>query len=171
MAIAVDFDGVIHRYSKGWNGGAVYDPPMADAVDSLRTLMGEDSVFILTARDVDQTTAALREWGLPAVGDLMTGKRKFWNKRGVLLVTNLKYAAKAYIDDRAIKFTSWSQTLGELAGVTVEDRIRALHQPVKMTEKWTICGHCSAWDGRGRHAANCDSTPTTFPCDTVKLLD
>lgn len=170
MTLAVDFDGVIHRYSKGWNGGSVYDPPMPGAVESLRALLDQDAVFVFTARNVDQVQRALAGWGLPAQADLMTGRRKFWNKRGVLLVTNLKYAAKAYVDDRAIRFTSWDQTMAALAGESVEDKIRNLHQPVKMTEKWTICGHCSGWDGRGRHAANCDSTPTTFPCDTVKLL-
>lgn len=26
--ICLDFDGVIHRYSEGWRGGEIYDPPV-----------------------------------------------------------------------------------------------------------------------------------------------
>lgn len=41
----------------------------------------------------------------------------FWDTRGVLLVTNRKLAARAYIDDRAIRFESWEQALRDLAAV------------------------------------------------------
>jgi hypothetical protein len=36
--VLVDFDGVIHRYSKGWGDGTVYDPPVAGARAALRKL-------------------------------------------------------------------------------------------------------------------------------------
>lgn len=31
MTISIDFDGVIHQYSKGWQNGEIYDPPIRGA--------------------------------------------------------------------------------------------------------------------------------------------
>lgn len=121
MTIAVDFDGVIHKYGRGWGDGTIYDDLVEDAFVSLMQLMDKDSVFVHTCRDPKQvarwierqtsyaiecTTWLPREWW---------GRRKhFWNTRGLLLVTDRKFPAKVYIDDRAIRFTSWPQALAEL---------------------------------------------------------
>ena len=36
--IAVDFDGVIHGYSKGWQKGQIYDDPVPGAKEALEKL-------------------------------------------------------------------------------------------------------------------------------------
>lgn len=43
-----------------------------------------------------------------------TGVVKFWNERNVILVTNRKLPAYAYVDDRSIEFKSWDQVLRRL---------------------------------------------------------
>lgn len=122
MTIAIDFDGVIHTYSKGWADGTIYDKPLPDALFALELLMRQDAVFIHTTRnprqvarwierkswhDIDCTTHLPRTW---------YGRRKpFWNTRGLLLVTDRKLAAAVYVDDRALRFESWDQTLAVLA--------------------------------------------------------
>jgi len=35
MNIAVDFDGVIHKYSKGWHNGQIYDGPVPGCYDAM----------------------------------------------------------------------------------------------------------------------------------------
>lgn len=49
--IAVDFDGVIHKYSKAYHDGSIYDGPVEGARDALRLLKKKGyKVVIFTAR-------------------------------------------------------------------------------------------------------------------------
>ena len=52
--VAVDFDGVIHTYDKGWQDGAIYGEPVHGAFEGLRALMSRYAVFIHTSRDPGQ---------------------------------------------------------------------------------------------------------------------
>jgi hypothetical protein len=113
VTIAVDFDGVIHAYSKGWHDGSIYDGPVPGAIDALRLLMDTDAVFIHTTRDAGQVATWLLNHGLPVRVGGDEG-RVFWNERGSLLVTNRKLPARVYIDDRALHFQNWDQALLEL---------------------------------------------------------
>ena len=115
MTVAVDFDGVIHAYSKGWQDGSIYDEPVEGAFESLRRLMEEDAVFIFTSRDIGEVYAWMVSHGFLNVSmDLLQG-RKFWDTKGILLITNHKYPAVAYLDDRAIRFHSWPDAMTELS--------------------------------------------------------
>lgn len=44
--------------------------------------------------------------------------------------------------------------------------VRALHQPMQRGP-FTICGHCSGWDGKWR----CLGVVTDYPCPTLRALD
>ncbi|HEX2657847.1 MAG TPA: hypothetical protein VHU40_06230 [Polyangia bacterium] len=129
--VAVDFDGVLHSYEKGWHDGTIYGDWKPGAVTALAQLMQEHAVFIHTTRNPKQvarwiermsgygfecTTWSRRTW---------YGRRKpFWNTRGLLLVTDRKLAAVAYIDDRALRFESWDQALREIGIEPVEQEAR-----------------------------------------------
>lgn len=124
MTLAIDFDGVIHTYEKGWHDGTIYGDFVPDAMPAIEALMEHDAVFVHTTRNarqvaawiqrtsgynIDCTTRPPRTW---------CGRRKpFWNTRGLLLVTNVKLPAVAYLDDRAVRFHDWQQGLTAL-GVT-----------------------------------------------------
>lgn len=121
MTVAVDFDGVIHAYSKGWGDGSIYDKELPGALLGLDLLMTKQPVFVFTARQsrqvarwiektsqytIECTTLFPRTW---------YGKRKsFWNTRGLILVTNWKLPAAVYIDDRAYRFENWEKTTEDL---------------------------------------------------------
>lgn len=112
--VAVDFDGVVHAYSRGWQDGSIYDSALPGAIEGLRALMAEYAVFIFTTRDAQQVAEWLSDRGFVCqVGH----EGSFWNVQGVLLVTDRKLAAVAYVDDRAVRFLNWDQALADLADV------------------------------------------------------
>jgi hypothetical protein len=115
--IAVDFDGVIHAYSRGWQDGTIYDPPLPGSLDGLRALMQTYAVFIHTTRDAATVASWLADHGFDTVVDVegpKHPKREFWNDTGCLLVTDRKLPAVAYLDDRAVRFTDWDQAMADL---------------------------------------------------------
>lgn len=128
MSIGVDLDGVFHGYRKGWHDGSIYDDPVPGAVEGVKELMKRDAVFIFTARtNLEAVATWLRGLGFQARVDHYPRVREFWNDRNVLLVTNHKYAAKYYVDDHAIRFTTWERVLRDTAPETsdsphVQDR-------------------------------------------------
>lgn len=125
MTIAIDFDGVIHTYERGWADGTIYGEPVPFALYAIETLMKRDAVFIHTTRNARQVARWIERTSQYQI-DCTTrpprtcyGRRKpFWNRRGLLLVTDRKLPAAVYVDDRAHHFKSWGQTLTAL-GVEV----------------------------------------------------
>lgn len=114
--VAVDFDGVIHAYSKGWYDGTIYDNPVMGSHNAIEQLQCEYAVAIFTTRDANQVAEWLRK---KRFGDVTTvWTPPFWNDREHLLVTNVKPAAIAYIDDRAIRFVDWRQAMNSLRAFT-----------------------------------------------------
>ena len=110
--IAVDFDGVIHRYSRGWSGGSIYDPPIQRAREALARIHAGYKVVIFTTRVNPDMSGSEQQM------DAVLG---WLDKQGFRVgehfdeVTHVKPPALAYVDDRAIRFTDWDSTLDELA--------------------------------------------------------
>ncbi|KPI31417.1 hypothetical protein OV320_2633 [Actinobacteria bacterium OV320] len=120
QTLAIDFDGVIHAYSRGWQDGTIYDPPLPGTLEALEHLTKTYAVFIHTTRDATTVACWLADHGFDTMVDVPGPdhpKREFWNETGVLLVTDRKLPAIAYIDDRGIRFTTWDQALLDLAQV------------------------------------------------------
>lgn len=104
LTVALDFDGVIHKYSKGWHDGTCYDDPMDGAFDFICRLRSRGyNVVIFSARPKGDIGAWLiKHWpSVPPYGNIPE-------------VTNEKPIAVAYVDDRAIRFESWDQTWNDL---------------------------------------------------------
>ncbi len=99
QTVAIDFDGVIHQYSRGWCGGEIYDLPMPGVEHALSMLFQTHDLVIYTVRE---DLVAVRAW-LDGY-DLL----EFFKE-----VTNTKPIATLYIDDRALRFTDWETALPE----------------------------------------------------------
>jgi hypothetical protein len=132
--IAIDFDGVIHKYSKGWQDGKCYDQPIDGCFEAIQELFKQGySVFIFSTRSAKQIKRWIKEhayesdyvvngmggdpndYNYPKYGftvEVIPFYKKFWNKRNVLGITKRKLPAHVYIDDRALCFTGdWGSTI------------------------------------------------------------
>ena len=100
--LAIDFDGVIHRYSQGWQDGKVYDGPMPGAIKALWELYmrGYDIVVHTCRTNTDEVRAKIEGWFREVYGEMLPFR-----------VTNVKPPAIAYIDDRGVRFTDWQDIL------------------------------------------------------------
>lgn len=96
--LLIDFDGVIHAYSKGWADGTAYDRPMPDAKNALARLTKQGyEVVIFSTRRMEQIRDWLKRWDFPDYR-----------------ITNIKEPAVAMIDDRAIRFLDWLQVMTDI---------------------------------------------------------
>ena len=99
--IAIDFDGVIHRYSEGFKGkDNAYDPPnenITEALDYFKT--SGYRLVVFSTRPKEVIADWLKNYDL---ADYFED------------ITDIKIPAKIYIDDRGYKFENWKKTLEEL---------------------------------------------------------
>ena len=100
-SIAVDFDGVVHRYSRGWRDGSIYDRPMPGARGALAALHNEFKIVIFTRRAASQGKNGIKRW--------LKQHHIPYDR-----ITSVKPLARWYVDDRAIRFTNWNETIREI---------------------------------------------------------
>lgn len=111
--LGLDFDGVIHKNSKGFHDGTIYDDPIDGAIDAVKYInetLGYDLVIYSCKATPDR----------PLV-DGKTGIELIWGwldkygiKENIKDVTYIKPNAVAYIDDKGITFTNWSDVIDQL---------------------------------------------------------
>ena len=108
--VVFDFDGVIHKYSKGWQDGSIYDEPVEgikDIIDKLRK-SGYQVVVV-------STRTAKRE----GLKEVISWLNKYHS--AVDDIQDTKPPAICYIDDRAITFNG---------------NINGLYQKIVSFENW-----------------------------------
>ena len=119
QTVAVDFDGVIHAYSDGWRDGSIYDDPVPGAIAGIKQLQKRYAVFVFTSREVHPVVMWLRMHGIGATEEDVFYPITFWDSQTVVLVTQRKLPAVAYLDDRAVRFISWTSAVAQIeAAVT-----------------------------------------------------
>lgn len=113
--LAIDFDGVIHRYSKGWQDGEIYDPPMPGAIEGLFALQHRGWHLVVFTTREPALQPRVRDWLLDWWEQGKDAYSHWVSNCGLhhLMpeVTNQKIGAHAYIDDRAFRFESWEGVL------------------------------------------------------------
>ena len=108
--IAIDFDGVIHKNSKGYHDGTIYDEPIEGSKESLEKLSKDYDVVLFTCK-------AKPDRGLV---NGKTGTQLVWEwleehdmAQYITKVTAEKPRGVQYIDDKGYKFTTWDKYWGD----------------------------------------------------------
>ena len=109
--IAVDFDGVIHKNSKGFHDGTIYDEPFEGVKKGLEYLSKSYKLVIYTCKANPDRPLIDGKTGPKLIYDWLV-------KHGLdSYIYNIVYTkpnAKYYIDDKAITFTSWDKIEKEI---------------------------------------------------------
>tara|TARA_R110000824_G_scaffold153926_20_gene325800 strand:+ start:5377 stop:5769 length:393 start_codon:yes stop_codon:yes gene_type:complete len=106
--IAVDFDGVVHNFDKGWHDGTCYGDPLPGALTAIKKLSQKYNVIIFTAKAKPSRPLVGGKTGTQLV-------REWLEKHNVMQhvkeITAEKPRSQIYIDDKGYHFTGWKETL------------------------------------------------------------
>tara|TARA_B100000900_G_scaffold115709_1_gene97306 strand:- start:503 stop:901 length:399 start_codon:yes stop_codon:yes gene_type:complete len=109
--VAVDFDGVIHNFDKGWHDGTCYGEPLPGSIEAIKILSKKYNIIIFTAKAKKNRPLVNGKTGVELV--------KEWLEKYNLLdyvneITSEKPRAKIYIDDNGYRFENWEKTLNDI---------------------------------------------------------
>jgi len=110
--IAVDFDGVVHTFDKGYHDGTCYGSPIEGVKEALRELSRKYRVVIFSAKVKPDRPLVQGKTGMELVEDWLKDHGLY---DYVSEITCEKPRAKFYIDDKAIRFTNWTDCLKEVS--------------------------------------------------------
>lgn len=122
QTIALDFDGVIHKYSKGWHDGSAYDPPMDGAIEHIKKLMEQYTVYVFSTREPVQIQDWFGRYGEQIPTQIIPADQQFWVTPNVLGIARHKVVAFVWVDDRALRYEgNWDKTYTSITAL-IHDR-------------------------------------------------
>ncbi len=106
--IAIDFDGVVHTFNKGYHDGTCYGSPIDGSLKAIKELSKKYNIVIFTAKAKPCRPLVNNKTGTELVRDWL-------EEHGVLKyvseITAEKPRAFLYIDDKGYRFENWSDTM------------------------------------------------------------
>jgi hypothetical protein len=109
--IAIDFDGVIHSFDKGWHDGTCYGEPLPGSLEAIKTLSAKYNIIIFTAKAKKNRPLVNGKTGTQLVQEWL---EKYDVMQYINEITSEKPRAKIYIDDNGYRFNSWKNTLRDV---------------------------------------------------------
>ena len=110
--IAIDFDGVIHKSSKGFHDGTIYDDPIEDSLNSMKEIHKQGfEIIIYTCKAHPERPLITGKNGVELIWDWLE-KHKVKN-----IVSDVVWGkpwALVYIDDKGYRFENWKDTMSFL---------------------------------------------------------
>ncbi len=106
--LAIDFDGVIHNFDKGYYDGTCYGDPLPGSLEALLNLTKKYNIVIFTAKAKPDRPLVDGKTGVTHVLEWL---KKYNVAQYIDSVTSEKPRADLYIDDNGYRFENWNDTL------------------------------------------------------------
>ena len=106
--VAIDFDGVIHKNSKGFYDGTVYDEPIDGSIESIKRLSKNYDVVIFSCKALPDRPLIKEKTGIDLIKEWLGN---YDILQYVKDVTWEKPRAFLYIDDKGYRFENWEDTM------------------------------------------------------------
>ena len=110
--LCIDFDGVIHKHELGFHDGTCYGEPLEGALDSIKELSRK--LIIYTCKANPDRPLINGKTGIELIWEWL---EKYGIKKYIHDITFNKPNAVAYIDDKAVKFENWNQTINQINSI------------------------------------------------------
>ena len=106
--IAIDFDGVIHDFNKGYHDGTCYGEPLPGSLNAIKTLSKKYNIIIFTAKAKPSRPLVNGKTGTELVTEWLTKHNVI---EYISEVTAEKPRSQIYIDDKGYRFENWGDTM------------------------------------------------------------
>jgi len=109
--VAIDFDGVIHDFSKGWHDGTCYGDPLPGSLEAIKDLSKNFNIIIFTAKVKPSRPLVNGKNGTELVTEWL---EKYNVLQYIDEITCEKPRAQLYIDDKGYYFQNWEDTMRDI---------------------------------------------------------
>lgn len=109
--VGIDFDGVIHKNSKGFHDGTIYDDPLPGTKEALCSLSKKYKLIIYTCKASSERPLVNGKTGIELIWEWL---KKHKLDQFISEITDRKPRVVFYIDDKAINFNSWEEMLKDV---------------------------------------------------------
>lgn len=112
--ICIDFDGVLHNYSKGWQDGTIYDGPKPGAAQAMSRLLelGYEVVIYSTRCYSRFIKGAYQESQVKEVQEWL---KKWQIPYSYIYLSSEKPLCSLFVDDRAYRFEgNWDMEIDKI---------------------------------------------------------
>ena len=110
--LAIDFDGVIHKSSKSFHDGTIYDDPIDGVEEALKQLSKDYILIIYTCKANPERPLISGKTGIELIWEWL---KKYNLSQYISDIVYGKPNAKYYIDDKAIRFLNWEMVMGVIS--------------------------------------------------------
>tara|TARA_R110000850_G_scaffold120076_3_gene237450 strand:- start:2594 stop:3619 length:1026 start_codon:yes stop_codon:yes gene_type:complete len=110
--LAIDLDGVIHTFDKGWHDGTCYGDPIPAAIEAIKSLSLNWNIIVFSAKVRPDRPLVDGKTGYELVEEWL---ERYEIRDLISEITHEKPRAQYYIDDKAIAFAdNWDDILERL---------------------------------------------------------